>query len=403
MDFSLKTTLASGVSLPICVNERWASPDIRQGLTVSHWFSANLHSMVVRSLMKRTSLTLITTALLIALPAQSFAATKASVSKPKLAGRTVSAIPNTILSGTTPPSSAIGIDGDFYIDVKNANIYGPKSKGKWLTKTSLRGIAGVNGLDGKNGSDAKNISTASSTAGPQGIQGEKGATGSSGAQGSIGATGSSGAQGPAGASGSGTGPTGAKGDTGLTGLTGNPGAKGDTGLAGSAGSIGPKGETGTVGSTGAPGSAGTKGETGTVGPSISYFVTIPSWSLSTASPSSSNSAEFGTLQADAVYNFQIILDGTFATTNSSAYYFNAEVLSNSPSSTILSQVFVSDSRGYVNGVQSRHYMFNIIGTISTGSASAKLLIRMSDIVGITGAVPLSITGKAILNLVGQIG
>ena len=356
--------------------------------------------MVVRSLMKRTSLTLITTALLIALPAQSFAATKASVSKPKLAGRTVSAIPNTILSGTTPPSSAIGIDGDFYIDVKNANIYGPKLKGKWLTKTSLRGIAGVNGLDGKNGSDAKNISTASSTAGPQGIQGEKGATGSNGAAGNSGATG---AQGPAGASGSNTGTAGAKGDTGLTGLTGNGGAKGETGLTGSTGPIGAKGETGTAGSNGNPGLAGSRGETGTVGPSFSYFVTIPSWSLSTASPSSSNSAEFGILEANAFYNFQIILDGTFATTNSSAFYFNAEVLSNSPSSTILSQVFVSDSRGYVNGVQSRHYMFNIIGTISTGPASAKLLITMSDIVGVTGTAPLAITGKAILNLVGQIG
>ena len=122
--------------------------------------------------MKRTSLALITTALLIALPAQSFAATKASVSKPKSAGRTVAAIPNTILSGTTPPSSAIGINGDFYIDVKNANIYGPKSKVKWLTKTSLRGIAGTDGLDGKNGSDAKNISSVSSSVGPQGIQGE---------------------------------------------------------------------------------------------------------------------------------------------------------------------------------------------------------------------------------------
>lgn len=117
--------------------------------------SVNLQSMVLRRPMKRTSLALITTALLIALPAQSFAATKASVSKPKSAGRTVVAIPNTILSGTTPPSSAIGINGDFYIDVKNANIYGPKSKGKWLTKTSLRGIAGTDGLDGKNGSDAK--------------------------------------------------------------------------------------------------------------------------------------------------------------------------------------------------------------------------------------------------------
>ena len=72
--------------------------------------------------MKRTSLLVIATALLIVFPTQSFAATKASVSKPKSAGRTGVATSNTILSGTNAPTSAIGINGDFYIDIKNANI-----------------------------------------------------------------------------------------------------------------------------------------------------------------------------------------------------------------------------------------------------------------------------------------
>ena len=361
--------------------------------------------------MKRTSLVITSIALLITFPTQSYAATKTSVTKPKSAGRTVAAIPNTILSGTTPPSSAIGINGDFYIDVKNATIYGPKSKGKWLTPTSLRGLSGTNGVDGKNGTDAKNISNASTVAGPQGVQGEKGATGS------IGATGSTGAQGPAGASGSGA--TGAKGDTGLTGSAGSSGTNGTNGTNGSAGaqgsigltgSIGPagstgaKGETGTVGSPGAPGLVGAKGETGTVGPSYSYFLNIPAWTLTTSTPAtSSNSVEFGTIEANASYNFQIILDGTFAIANSSAIYFSMEVKSTSISSVVTSQAFISDVKGSMNGTQTRHYMFNIIGTIQTGANAARLIITATDIAGATGSTPLALTGKGILNLVGQIG
>ena len=390
--------------------------------------------------MKRTSLLVIATALLIIIPTQSFAATKASVSKPKSAGRTDVATSNTILSGTSAPTSAIGINGDFYIDTKNAFIYGPKTKGKWLTPTSLRGLSGINGIDGKNGSDAKNITNATTSVGPQGEKGEKGATGN------IGATG---AQGPAGTSGFGTGPAGAKGDTGasgaagisgtngingtngsvgaqgptgsqgatgltgLSGLTGNTGAAGSTGAKGDTGSAGADGTNGAPGTVGAKGDAGTTGNvgskgdtgaTGAIGPSNSYFLNIPSWSLSTSTPLSfNNSAEFGTLEANAVYNFQIILDGTFVIPNSTAFYFNMEVKSTSLSSVITSQIFVSDAKGYVNSTQSRHYMFNIIGTISTGSNPARLIVTATDIAGATGSAALSITGKGILNLVGQIG
>jgi hypothetical protein len=62
-----------------------------------------------------------------------------AVTKPKAAGRTAASIPNTILSGVGAPSNAIGIDGDFYIDVKNSNIYGPKMKKKWPKPVSLKG------------------------------------------------------------------------------------------------------------------------------------------------------------------------------------------------------------------------------------------------------------------------
>ena len=362
--------------------------------------SVNLQSMVLRSPMKRTSLALITTALLIALPAQSFAATKASVSKPKSAGRTVAAIPNTILSGTTPPSSAIGINGDFYIDVKNANIYGPKSKGKWLTKTSLRGIAGTDGLDGKNGSDAKNISSVSSSVGPQGIQGEKGATGSIGAAGNSGATGP---QGPAGASGTGTGPTGAKGDTGLTGPPGNSGAKGDTGLTGSAGSIGAKGETGTVGSTGAPGSIGSKGETGTVGPSnvsVGTFSFVSN--LSGAAGSTKPSSNFGDFTGGKSYLVKIYVK-TFNVSDPGVTYPITMSVNSAGSSAVLDSIFyIVTGTEYQNPGEVMFTTLITELTVDGTGISGSFNIQVVPMIGSSG-LNISLSGKYFSSEVGQIG
>jgi hypothetical protein len=332
--------------------------------------------------MKRTSLALITTALLIALPAQSFAATKTSVSKPKSAGRTVAAIPNTILSGTTPPSSAIGINGDFYIDVKNANIYGPKSKGKWLTPTSLRGIAGTNGSDGKNGSDAKNISTASSSTGPQGIQGEKGATGSIGATGSSGAQG---AQGPAGASGSGTGPTGAKGDTGLTGLTGNSGAKGDTGL------------------TGLSGSAGAKGETGTVGPSnvrVGTFSFVSN--LSGAAGSTKPSSNFGDFTGGKSYLIKIYVK-TFNVSDTGVTYPITMSVNSAGSSAVLDSTFyIVTGTEYQNPGECMFTTLITELTVDGTGIIGSFNIQVVPMIGSSG-LNISMSGKYFSLEVGQIG
>ena len=362
--------------------------------------SVNLQSIILRSLMKRTSLALITATLLIALPAQSFAATKASVSKPKSAGRTVAAIPNTILSGTTPPSSAIGINGDFYIDVKNANIYGPKSKGKWLTKTSLRGIAGTDGLDGKNGSDAKNISSVSSSVGPQGIQGEKGATGSIGAAGNSGATGP---QGPAGASGTGTGPTGAKGDTGLTGPPGNSGAKGDTGLTGSAGSIGAKGETGTVGSTGAPGSIGSKGETGTVGPSnvrVGTFSFVSN--LSGAAGSTKPSSNFGDFTGGKSYLIKIYVK-TYNVSDPGVTYPITMSVNSVGSTAVLNSIFyVVTGTEYQNPGEVMFTTLITELTVDGTGISGSFNIQVVPMIGSSG-LNISMSGKYFSSEVGQIG
>jgi len=218
-----------------------------------------------------------------------------AATKPKAAGRTAASIPNTILSGFGAPSNAIGIDGDFYIDSKNLNIYGPKMKKKWPAAVSLKGSNGSDGSAGKSGSDGKTITTASTVAGPsgaqgfqgipgdigprgeQGLRGEVGATGEqgiagpTGAQGSIGLTGAIGIQGPAGFGSQGapgaTGATGAQGPSGATGSPGLPGATGATGAQGPGGATGSQGPSGS-GATGAQGPAGptgTSGATGSVG------------------------------------------------------------------------------------------------------------------------------------------
>ena len=212
-----------------------------------------------------------------------------ATTKPKAAGRTAASIPNTILSGVGAPSNAIGIDGDFYIDTKNLNIYGPKMKKKWPAAVSLKGTNGSAGTDGKSGSDGKTITNASTVAGPSGAQGFQGVPGTpgdigqkgdQGLRGEVGATGEQGIAGPAGAQGSigltgpigiqgpaGFGSQGAPGATGATGAQGPSGATGSQGPAGSGatGAQGPAGPTGATGSVGATGSTGAQGATGPTG------------------------------------------------------------------------------------------------------------------------------------------
>jgi hypothetical protein len=55
---------------------------------------------------------------------------------------------NTILNGEEPPTSGIGVDGDFYIDTVGLKIYGPKASGAWPSGVDLTGPAGADGLPG---------------------------------------------------------------------------------------------------------------------------------------------------------------------------------------------------------------------------------------------------------------
>ena len=154
------------------------------------------------------------------------------------AGRSTSAVVNTILNGKGAPKSSLGIDGDFYIDTRSLLLYGPKTKGRWPTPQSIQGPTGPAGNDGRNGNDGKAVATNVSAStgpqgpvGPQGEKGEKGDPGAPGAAGPAGPAGASGSMGPAGPSGA-NGSNGAQGPAGPTGATGAQGPKGETGTAG---------------------------------------------------------------------------------------------------------------------------------------------------------------------------
>jgi len=146
-------------------------------------------------------------------------------------GRLLAAPINTVLNGTGAPASTLGANGDFYIDKKSFNIYGPKANGRWPLPVSLKGPVGTMGPIGLSGK----VVTASGGV----VTGERGATGPKGETGTAG---------PAGLNGT----NGSNGATGLTGATGPAGANGSSG-GGSAGPAGPAGSNGAAGATGATG------------------------------------------------------------------------------------------------------------------------------------------------------
>ena len=334
----------------------------------------------------------------------------------KNAGRATSVTPNTILSGAGNPTKSLGIDGDFYIDTKNANLYGPKSKGTWKIATSLRAptsqdlVMATNGADGVRGATGSTGSTgAKGDSGPTGAKGDSGATGLFGATGAAGLNGvngtaglkgETGMQGLIGASGL-TGSQGLKGDTGLSGANGTAGLKGDVGVSGTAGSAG---ATGLTGSTGLKGDTGLTGSAGTAGISNVYFVDIPSWTLSTSiSSGTSDSSSFGTFASGGLYSYQIMLDGTFSPGTASLLNIGMLLTATVAPVSIQYRVFSSDSTSLINGFGGRHYQFIIMGTIVCGAASTSLTLSAVDQYGATSGNAISFTGKALINKVGSIG
>jgi hypothetical protein len=380
-----------------------------------------------------------------------------AVAKPKAAGRTAASIPNTILSGVGAPSNAVGIDGDFYIDTKNLNIYGPKMKKKWPKAVSLKGSDGSNGTDGKSGTDGKTVTNASTVAGPSGVQGfpgltgtqgdvgpkgeqglrgEVGATGSqgivgpvgvqgpigltgvtgsqgpagSGSQGAPGATGATGAQGPSGAAGaqgpSGSGATGAQGPAGASGANGNAGATGPegptgpTGLTGAQGAAGGTGGTGLTGNVGATGSTGAQGAQGANGFSQVAWVPILTWDLNTDVPGQhSDSQTFASLTVGKTYYVNISVHGESTKISGS---FTGELIPSSAPAFYVMDQSVSEAN-VSSGIQSKHiYSFNLHGVITVGATVTSFTFRVSDGAGVSTDYPMTLIGKASFIMVGSI-
>ena len=273
---------------------------------------------------------------------------------PALAAGRASDTVNTILSGAGVPAATVGINGDFYIDIKSMNFYGPKKNNRWPIPTSLRGPAGP--------------------IGPSGVDGKNGAAGSM-SDGKVGATGAAGPAGPAGPKGE-------------TGATGPAGPKGDTGATGPAGI---KGDTGATGATGAKGDAGSGGAV--------QFVTINQWTMSTATPGGgSESSIFATLLSGKKYTFSIMVSGKLLPNVTAFRTF--PVLKITDNSADLNYEFAygfgqsSDLTTDFNRIS-----FTIVGTVSV-STDSNFSVLLRDVEGSNKSVTFN--GKAIIQEIGSI-
>ena len=242
------------------------------------------------------------------------------------AGRANAATTNTIRSGNGVPAVSLGIDGDFYIDLKTMNFYGPKANKRWPIPTSLRGptgAAGPSGVDGKNGT------TASATAG------------------------AAGATGPAG-------PAGPKGETGAT------GPKGETGAAGAAGtgSAGPKGDTGAQGPAGPKGDAGAAGAVSLLVGNIA-FPNLLSGDVGTTSVSNS----FSTFTAGKKYVVDALIYATNSDTTDS-YPLKVTFAASTGTPTITTKYLVSRGSSYRTSTSRPEYSIHAKVVIDASSVGA---------------------------------
>jgi len=311
----------------------------------------------------------------------------------KAAGPSTSTVVNTILSGSGVPSKTLGINGDFYIDTKNLNLYGPKTKGVWKITTSLKS---------KDVPVVTNVIGESGAMGQTGPKGDKGATGDKGV---TGATGVQGIQGVTGAIGT-TGATGLAGAIGAVGAAGTPGAAGVKGDAGTQGIQGLKGDAGSQGIQGNKGDAGAKGDIGSTGAqgdpgvSLSKFATVPIATLAITTAGNSTSHIFFTATTSGNYTFEVIVAGV--ANFSDTFNLNAEIVIGN--SAIADQFAIaSDAESYANGISGRQYGFTVIGAAVNVSAGAIFALRITNQIAVSGGTSINFMGRALVNKVGSIG
>jgi len=353
----------------------------------------------------------------------------------KKAGRATTFTPNTILSGSGVPAKTLGIDGDFYIDIKSANLYGPKTKGAWKLATSLRSVdtrdlslpaSGTDGAAGAKGATGdRGLTGASGSNGATGATGDRGLTGLTGASGSTGATGANGLKGDSGAAGAAgvtgltgsagaagaAGITGAKGDTGDTGAAGITGAKGDTGLTGLTGTNGAAGLTGAAGTpgvkgdtglTGSAGAAGGTGATGSAGISNAKSSAITFTGNLAGNAGSTKASElFGTFNAGKSYVVRILIN-TYDANSTVFTYGLGLALSASGDSPIISSVY-SVIYGSIYSGGNRSTVAIVADVVLNGAATTNSYSLIATLTsGANGGASISVSGMSTQILVGSI-
>ena len=315
----------------------------------------------------------------------------------KKSGRVLASRPNTILNGKGAPSTAVGIDGDFYIDSAALAIYGPKTLGRWPAPSSLKVPVPVV-------TDSKGGSVTAVTIGEKGEKGEKGATGLTGAAGATGSVGPQGIQGIQGFQG-------AQGLTGAIGAIGPQGAPGPVGATGATGAQGPVGATGAAGAQGPAGPIGLTGATGpqgAIGPSgiikLTYgTLTFPN--ISGVKGASTVSNGFITLAPNKSYLVEIMIHGQQAGAPSTqiTYRPNVTRVGGGTPPTYFSDFTVSEA------VSSRFspgdYEQDVVGRIVVDNTGGSTAIQINIQISVnqnTSLTPYVLSGSYFLEEIGQL-
>ena len=335
----------------------------------------------------------------------------------KKAGRVIASRPNTILNGKGAPSTAVGIDGDFYIDSAALAIYGPKTLGRWPAPSSLKisvspssngkggsvvaGVPGEKGATGATGAVGPQGATgATGDTGPQGATGATGATGEKGDKGDQGISGPQGPQGPQGAAGA----TGPIGPIGLTGATGAQGPAGPIGLTGLTGATGAQGPAGPIGLTGATGPQGIQGATGTSGIIKLTYGSLTFPNISGVKGTSTVSNGFITLAPNKSYLVEVMIHGQQAGAPSTqiTYRPNVTRVGGGSTPTYFSDFTVSEavSSRFNPGDYEQDVAGQIVIDNTTGSTAIQINIQIS-VNQNTSLTPYVLNGSYFLEEIGQ--
>jgi hypothetical protein len=291
--------------------------------------------------------------------------TAIATSETYAAGRTAKSIANTVLSGAGVPAKSLGIDGDFYIDTKSMNMYGPKKNNSWPLPVSLRGPQGPAGIAG---SDGKNASTSSVSAGAAGAAGPQGPAGPAGPKGDTGATGPQGPAGPAGSNTGTAGPAGPKGDTGATGAQG------------------PKGDTGAAGAV-----------------NINHGALTFGSLINGVAGSSAVSTQFGTFVAGRSYVVDVLIYATNA--DVPPYSLKVAFAATSGSPTIATKYIVADGYSYRSSASKTEYSIYAKVIIDGSSVANNFGLTATVTCGeptSTNSAKLTVNGDYVAHLVGSI-